>query len=243
MRHGMSLTAIRVALATLMLADMACTSKKQKRQLFRENVLPFFGGKIPDSAFEADRLALNMLNKEGISVPDGVLFEARPKESFYQSQRDDPELFKSIVKMIHTSDGRFIPSEGQYEPENEVQSTYKIWIPSNLKNYQLPRFRPAQESLPLPVHTQIYESKFSITHPPPAQQLRVPFYSIPQSWDARDGHRPHIDQFNQNINNVIHFQQNFNAVQLTRFACDRSGKMYPDPETQCQIFSNRIIQI
>jgi hypothetical protein len=79
---------------------------QQKRQLFRENVLPFFGGKIPDSAFEADRLALNMLNKEGISVPDGVLFEARPKESFYQSQRDDPELFKSIVKMIHTSDGR-----------------------------------------------------------------------------------------------------------------------------------------
>lgn len=74
---------------------------------------------------------------------------------------------------------RFIPSEGQYEPENEVESTYKIWIPSSIQNYQLPRFRPVQESLHLPVHTQIYQSGFSITHPP-AQQLRVPFYPTPQ---------------------------------------------------------------
>lgn len=79
---------------------------QQKRQLFRENVLPYFGGKIPDSAFQADRLALNVLNKEGISVPDGILFEARPKESFHQSQRNDPELYNSIVKIIQTPDGR-----------------------------------------------------------------------------------------------------------------------------------------
>lgn len=79
---------------------------QQKRQLFRENLLPFFGGKIPDSAFRADRLALNMLNKEGISIPDGILFDARPKESFHQSPRDDPELSNSIIKMIHTPDGR-----------------------------------------------------------------------------------------------------------------------------------------
>lgn len=79
---------------------------QQKRQLFREHLLPYFGGKIPDSAFLADRLSLNMLNKEGISVPDGVLFEARPKDSFYQSSRNDPELSNSIVKMVHTPDGR-----------------------------------------------------------------------------------------------------------------------------------------
>jgi len=74
--------------------------------LFREQVLPYFGGKIPDSAFKADRLALNMLNKEGISVPDGILFEARPKESFHHGPRIDPELSDSIIKMVHTPDGR-----------------------------------------------------------------------------------------------------------------------------------------
>jgi hypothetical protein len=68
--------------------------------------LPYFGGKIPDSAFRADRLALNMLNKEGISVPDGILFEARPKESYHRSPRNDPELSNSILKMIHTPDNR-----------------------------------------------------------------------------------------------------------------------------------------
>lgn len=79
---------------------------QQKRQLFRENVLPYFGGKIPDSAFRADRLALNMLNKEGISVPDGILFEARPRESYHQTPRNDPELSNAIIKMTQTPDGR-----------------------------------------------------------------------------------------------------------------------------------------
>lgn len=40
-------------------------------------MLPHVGGKIPEAAFETDRLALNRLQKEGIAIPDGVLLEQR----------------------------------------------------------------------------------------------------------------------------------------------------------------------
>lgn len=54
----------------------------QKRQIYREQVLPHTGGKIPESAFETDRLLLNRLQKEGIAIPDGILLEQRnPKVS------------------------------------------------------------------------------------------------------------------------------------------------------------------
>lgn len=49
----------------------------QKRQLYREQVLPHAGGKIPETAFQTDRLALNRLQKEGIAIPDGVILEQR----------------------------------------------------------------------------------------------------------------------------------------------------------------------
>lgn len=49
----------------------------QKRQIYREQVQPHTGGKIPDAAFETDRLLLNRLQKEGIAVPDGVILEQR----------------------------------------------------------------------------------------------------------------------------------------------------------------------
>lgn len=49
----------------------------KKRQIYREQVLPHAGGKIPDTAFETDRLFLNRLQKEGISVPDGIVPEQR----------------------------------------------------------------------------------------------------------------------------------------------------------------------
>ncbi|XP_022160445.1 uncharacterized protein LOC111026634 isoform X2 [Myzus persicae] len=174
-----SLTAFRLALATLLLANVANTSKKQKRQLFHENLLPYFGGKIPESAFQADRLALNMLNKEGISVPDGILFEARPKESFHQSPRNDPELSNSILKMIHTPDSRYIPSEGKYDGNNEVETTYKIPIPSYMQNYQLPKFRPVSETFQLPVR-QVFESGLSINNL--RGQLGFPFNTMPKAF-------------------------------------------------------------
>lgn len=56
----------------------------QKRQIYREEVLPHAGGKIPDSAFETDRLMLNRLQKEGIAIPDGVILQQRnPQASLH----------------------------------------------------------------------------------------------------------------------------------------------------------------
>lgn len=40
-------------------------------------MLPHTGGKIPDTAFETDRLLLNRLQAEGIAVPDGIILEQR----------------------------------------------------------------------------------------------------------------------------------------------------------------------
>lgn len=58
----------------------------KKRQIFREQVQPHTGGKIPDSAFETDRLILNRLQKEGIAVPDGIILEQRnPKVPIFFS--------------------------------------------------------------------------------------------------------------------------------------------------------------
>ncbi|XP_022160444.1 uncharacterized protein LOC111026634 isoform X1 [Myzus persicae] len=227
-----SLTAFRLALATLLLANVANTSKKQKRQLFHENLLPYFGGKIPESAFQADRLALNMLNKEGISVPDGILFEARPKESFHQSPRNDPELSNSILKMIHTPDSRYIPSEGKYDGNNEVETTYKIPIPSYMQNYQLPKFRPVSETFQLPVR-QVFESGLSINNL--RGQLGFPFNTMPKSLSSLDGHVPITDTFN-NVNKITNLKQNYNTIQLMSFGCGKPGRIYADPETHCQAF-------
>ncbi|XP_025195420.1 uncharacterized protein LOC112594691 [Melanaphis sacchari] len=234
MRPDWSSTVLRVTFIVTLILNNACTSKKQKRQLFRENVLPYFGGKIPDSAFHADRLALNMLNKEGISIPDGILFEARPKESFHQSHRNDPELHNSVVKMIQMPDGRFVPSEGKYEAENEVESTYRILIPSNKNNYHLPKFRPVPETLQLSVHQVFGSGQLSLA--PIVGQIGVPLYPILPSWNLHDAHRPYVNQFNHNINQIIDVQSDVNKIHLTGFVCDRSGKIYPDPKTQCQVF-------
>ncbi|XP_025195506.1 uncharacterized protein LOC112594756 [Melanaphis sacchari] len=225
------LKAFCVALATLLLANVAYTSKKQKRQLFHENLLPYFGGKIPESAFQADRLALNMLNKEGISVPDGILFEARPKESFHQSPRNDPELSNSILKMIHTPENRYISSGGNYDGNNEVETTYKIPIPTYMQNYQLPKFRPITETLQLPVR-QVFESGLSITNF--RGPLGVPFNTMPKGWKSHDVQRPFTRSLN-NDNKITDFREN-NIIPKMSFTCGRPGRIYPDPETQCQAF-------
>lgn len=63
--------------------ELIRTKLDKKRQIYREQVQPHTGGRIPDSAFETDRLLLNRLQKEGIAVPDGVIFEQRnPKVKY-----------------------------------------------------------------------------------------------------------------------------------------------------------------
>lgn len=51
-------------------------------------MLPHAGGRIPDTAFDPDRLFLNQLQKDGIAVPDGRTLQPRlpkvePKKNGY----------------------------------------------------------------------------------------------------------------------------------------------------------------
>ena len=117
-------------------------------------MLPHSGGKIPDDAFRADRLALNRLNKDGISIPDGVLLDARRHEK-HPSLRHNSDLDMSIIKLVLTPDGRYVPPEGRYHFQNPitVDSTYVIRPPIGSYRQEL-RHRPAappRQPIPVPL--------------------------------------------------------------------------------------------
>ncbi|XP_026470528.1 uncharacterized protein LOC113374774 [Ctenocephalides felis] len=132
-------------------------SAKQKRQIFREQVQPHSGGRIPTSAFRADRLALNQLNKQGITIPDGILLEHRSHEAFpYQSRQRSVK----VIKVFQAIDGRYVPFYGRelnHFPQT-VDTTYVIREPHRPQQY-----RP---SLLFPTliephsHTSIFSSNF-----------------------------------------------------------------------------------
>ncbi|XP_014481873.1 PREDICTED: uncharacterized protein LOC106748142 [Dinoponera quadriceps] len=109
-------------------------AEKHKRQIFREQVLPALGGKIPEEAFRTDRLALNRLNKEGISVPDGVVFDARRVQKHPHPDQRMPE----VIKVYLTSDGRYVPPEGRihYNHPKAVDTTYIIRRPFMRTNHK-----------------------------------------------------------------------------------------------------------
>ena len=71
---------------------------QRKRQIFREQVLPALGGKIPEEAFKTDRLALNRLNKEGITVPDGIVLDARNVHKHTQHVQNMPEVIQVCIR-------------------------------------------------------------------------------------------------------------------------------------------------
>ncbi|XP_014239723.1 uncharacterized protein LOC106661086 [Cimex lectularius] len=122
----------------------------KKRQIFREQVLPHSGGKIPEEAFRSDRLALNKLNAAGIAVPDGILLETRNRESHFPSHRHDPDIEASIIKLVQKPDGRYAPPEGRYPFNNLVASTYVIRKPIHSHHVVIPPQRPIQTIFRLP---------------------------------------------------------------------------------------------
>lgn len=110
-------------------------------------MLPHKGGKIPETAFQTDRLALNRLQKEGIAIPDGVILEQRnPKvcrsaraltigSIHFILRKMQVHAYavndlRPVFKVYHTSDDRYTPSEGQYlhyvEPAGTAETTYPI---------------------------------------------------------------------------------------------------------------------
>lgn len=130
------------------IAEHDTEKEKCKRQIFREQVLPHSGGKIPDDAFRADRLALNRLNKDGISVPDGVVLDARRRDQHHQRQNSDLEM--SVIKLVLTPDGRYVPPEGRYHYQHPVtvDSTYIIRPPIGSYKQEL---RPPSRPIPVPL--------------------------------------------------------------------------------------------
>jgi hypothetical protein len=126
-----------------------------KRQIFREQVLPHRGGKIPEDAFRADRLALNRLNKDGISVPDGVLLDARRHDK-HPALRHNSDLEMSVIKVVLTPDGRYAPPEGRYQYQNPVtvDSTYIIRPPIGSYRHEL-RQRPAPVRQPIHIPLEL----------------------------------------------------------------------------------------
>ncbi|XP_047354880.1 uncharacterized protein LOC124951111 [Vespa velutina] len=139
---------------TIFLLLSVAVAEKQKRQIFREQVLPALGGKIPEEAFRTDRLALNRLNKEGITIPDGVILDARQVHKHPHTSQHMPK----IIKVYLTPDGRYVPPEGRthYDHPKAVDTTYIIRTPfgrpeksmNNFGNYKHHRIHNKQQPYP-----------------------------------------------------------------------------------------------
>uniref|UniRef100_A0A182PRW9 Uncharacterized protein n=1 Tax=Anopheles epiroticus TaxID=199890 RepID=A0A182PRW9_9DIPT len=134
----------------------------RKRQLFREQVLPHAGGKIPDSAFLTDRLALNRLQKDGIAVPDGVLLEQRQYQVYPHQHRATRPTFR----VVQTPDNRYISPEGEYSHNAlaTVDTTYLIpHTGDKLLLHDHPHHRPPHYAIP---------------KAPILKELRLPNYAV-----------------------------------------------------------------
>ncbi|KAL6421564.1 hypothetical protein ACFW04_014299 [Cataglyphis niger] len=188
-------------------------AEKQKRQIFREQVLPALGGKIPEEAFKADRLALNRLNKEGITVPDGIVLDARHIHKHPNFDQRKPETIKAY--------GQYVPPESRshYNHPKTVDTTYIIRRPFMHTNYQTSNnFENIKlQSYPKP---QIYSNyrQFIPIIPPakpgiykpivtplilPADLFHVSSWKMEYDWDTI--YEPFDDYF---VNNIALFNSN-----------------------------------
>ncbi|XP_053695604.1 uncharacterized protein LOC128743107 [Sabethes cyaneus] len=149
-----------ILISILLSKHYGLTHVIRKRQLFREQVLPHAGGKIPDSAFHTDRLALNHLQREGIAVPDGVLLEQRRHQVHQHPYRSSRPTFL----VAQSSDGRYTSPAGAYGHNDieAVESTYSVPMPWEQDLYQkhtanyyrgLPLAVPVFKELRLPHHS------------------------------------------------------------------------------------------
>lgn len=145
-------TFIAIYLWTITTQITVETRVLKKRQIYREQVLPHAGGKIPESAFNADRLALNRLQREGIAIPDGILLEQRMHQVFPYSHRAQRPTFKVAL----TPSGRYTPPEGRYHyHDNEIPSIDTTYLIPQINKHRIqygPKLpiKPIYKSLRLP---------------------------------------------------------------------------------------------
>lgn len=118
------LLSILVILVTVSLISTTSGRIVKKRQIYREQVLPHAGGKIPDTAFQTDRLFLNHLQKEGIAIPDGIVLQQRNPQVYPFLNKQS----RAVYKVALSSDGRYTPNEGRYfyDTPPSVETTYLI---------------------------------------------------------------------------------------------------------------------
>lgn len=108
--------------------------KQRKRAIFREQLNPEHGGKIPETAFNSDRLLLNRLQAEGIAIPDGIVLEQRHNKVYPYDHRATRPTYK--VKL---------ESFGGYLPTPYADSTYVVkpaW-------YGAPKLYPPFKPIPV----------------------------------------------------------------------------------------------
>ncbi|XP_075163208.1 uncharacterized protein LOC142235839 [Haematobia irritans] len=117
----------------------------RKRQIYREQVLPHAGGRIPDTAFETDRLFLNQLQKDGIAVPDGILPEQRNPQVYPFFNRPSRKVYRIAL----SSDGRYTPQEGRYQ-YNQLPAIDTTYLFPQIHGQ---RTSLAPQSVPLPVYS------------------------------------------------------------------------------------------
>ncbi|XP_053659581.1 uncharacterized protein LOC128708626 [Anopheles marshallii] len=151
-----------ILISILLSKHYALSHMIRKRQLFREQVLPHAGGKIPDSAFLTDRLALNRLQKDGIAVPDGVLLEQRQYQVYPHQHRTARPTFR----VVQTPDNRYISPEGEYSHNAlaTVDTTYLI--------------PHAGDKLLLHDHPHYRQPHYTVPKAPILKEFRLPNYAL-----------------------------------------------------------------
>ncbi|XP_063595334.1 uncharacterized protein LOC134772298 [Penaeus indicus] len=71
--------------------------RPEKRQIYRESVLPAKGGVIPQGALSLQRLQHNAHDSVGIEAPDGVIYV--PRSTDIRPGRPDPEDEQEILTL------------------------------------------------------------------------------------------------------------------------------------------------
>ncbi|KAF6212047.1 hypothetical protein GE061_012565 [Apolygus lucorum] len=235
------------------ISNLAHKEMQHKRQIFREQVLPHAGGKIPEDAFRSDRLALNRLNALGIAIPDGLLLEARAPEAHYKSLRTDPDIRKSIIKLVQKPDGRYAPPEGHYPFNNLVESTYIIRPHANVPHLQVPPRTPIEVNLRLPAQPffsqdAASEDIFNINNVDGHFDLLNAYnvdYPGARLWTGfgtflHDHSNRILRQTNNNLMaQLLQTKPTLSSIPKTGFKCPQLKKGYimvPDLATACQAF-------
>ncbi|XP_044256722.1 uncharacterized protein LOC123006360 [Tribolium madens] len=133
------------ALLASTVATGLTTSGKQKRQLFREHLLPQHGGKIPDGAFDPSRISLNKLSQNGIFSPDGYHIAQRHPDRHHNPKQYLP----NTLKVHQYPENRFVAPHGQHHDLQTIDTTYLIREP-----VQYPLFPPLKYYPSLPFYPQ-----------------------------------------------------------------------------------------